>query len=201
MPLQIILLIFGSYLLSKIWKSFGPLFYFVAFFGVMVHEFWHIIGCLLTGAKIQRIKISTREGFVRHKKSKIPILGAFIISTIPFPGAILTIYILSVLLGISPTSIAVDSFDFTLFTNYQFLIFLYLSIGIIICMIPSKKDFKNAMWGTALLFLFIILFHLFDIGLNFPGSLLNIVSFSFSVSVLTLLVSSPFYLLKRIIFN
>lgn len=201
MPYLILFLPPISYALSKVWRNFGPLFSLIIFPGIIVHELWHLVGCLLTGAKIKKVKISKDRGSVKHKKPKIPLFGPFIISTLPFPGAILTIYLLSSFLNISSDSLDINSFSFNIFTDYRFSLFLYLSAGIIICMIPSKKDLKNATYGILLALVVIFFIYLFDFTVNLPESFLNIISFSFSVSVFILFISIPFYLLKIIFFD
>jgi hypothetical protein len=61
--------------------------------GTLVHECSHAIVCLLTGARIQKFKVFSREPQVVHGPSKIPFVGGALISTAPLFGGLLFLWL------------------------------------------------------------------------------------------------------------
>ena len=52
--------------------------------GVVIHECSHIIGCLITGAKIKKVVLLSKEGgMVSYAQPALPVIGNVIISTAP----------------------------------------------------------------------------------------------------------------------
>ena len=76
-----------SLMLDYLWAQVLPLrslYYTLRFPGVVIHECSHVLGCLLTGAEIQKIVLfSEGGGSVTYARPKIPLLGDVIISTAP----------------------------------------------------------------------------------------------------------------------
>ena len=110
-----------SFALDILWAHVVPLrwfYYTIRAPGVIVHECSHILGCIITGAKIKKVVFFSEEGgSVTYTSSKIPYIGDVVISTaplvcIPIVLAGLT-WIFSQYLGVffPPVPIAVNSID------------------------------------------------------------------------------------------
>lgn len=128
--------------------------------GVIVHELSHAIGCIITGAKIQRIRFFKREGGdTTHTTSPIPIIGQLIISMMPLAVGFAAVLFLSQ--KIMPTNYSISygfsikdfpSFAFQVFKLIQWhsitsWVYLYLILSIGSTMIPSIRDFINSLWA------------------------------------------------------
>ena len=76
-----------SLALDVLWARVIPLrsfYYGIRAPGVIVHECSHILGCLITGAKVKTVVFfSEKGGSVTYTASKIPYLGDVVISTAP----------------------------------------------------------------------------------------------------------------------
>ncbi|MEI6499109.1 MAG: M50 family metallopeptidase [bacterium] len=127
--------------------------------GVIIHEFSHAIMCLLTGAKIKKIRLFDKDGgSVEHTQSRIPIIGPILISFAPFLFGGCAIYFLSKLIGMSEISFNILNLDKNLFNivfeqaiklmhfdSIQSYLIFYLIISVIITMTPSLQDLKNSL--------------------------------------------------------
>ncbi len=82
-----IIVIFISIALDFLWAHAIPVrffYYFLRAPGVVVHECAHILGCLLTGAKIRHVVLFSKEGgSVTYNPPVIPVIGNVVISTAP----------------------------------------------------------------------------------------------------------------------
>lgn len=76
-----------SRLLDQIWANvlrLPGLYLVFAAPGIVIQECAHILGCILSGAKITEIVLISKSGErVSYTGSKIPVLGNVIISTAP----------------------------------------------------------------------------------------------------------------------
>ena len=63
--------------------------------GAIVHETSHAILCVLTGAKIERFSVFSKQPQVVHQKSKIPFLGELLISSAPIAGGLLFLFLVN----------------------------------------------------------------------------------------------------------
>jgi hypothetical protein len=76
-----------SMMLDHLWAQVLPVrtfYYLVRAPGVIVHECSHILGCILTGARITDVVFFSQEGgSVTYTRPKIPVLGDVIISSAP----------------------------------------------------------------------------------------------------------------------
>lgn len=63
--------------------------------GTLVHECSHALVCLLTGARIQKFKVFSREPQVVHGPSKIPFIGGPLISIAPLFGGLLFLWLMN----------------------------------------------------------------------------------------------------------
>jgi hypothetical protein len=189
-----------SYALDRIWAGATPvrfIYLFIRAPGVVLHECSHIIGCLLTGARIRTIVLFSKDGgSVTYSRPAIPYIGDVIISTAPLfllPLALLFITgIFGTFLGcvfpVFPATLAspevlldlgkgiFSTFSDNLFIQFNgwFLLYLYLVLSIILSVSPSTRDMKNAMAGSLLLIL--------------AGILMVLSGIPWAVSVLTELV-------------
>ena len=166
-----------SMLLDLLWAQMLPrnvFIYLVRAPGVVVHECSHILGCLVTGAKIKKIVLFSREGgSVTYGSPALPLLGHVIVSTAPLFCIPLILagctWFFSQYLGcvfpLLPPEI--DSMDSILmfgggiagtFTqnllvrfNPWFFLYLYLTLTLVLSLAPSRQDLKNAASGIILL--------------------------------------------------
>ena len=172
-----IVVIMISIALDFLWAHFLParfFYYFLRAPGVVVHECAHILGCLLTGAKIRNVVLfSKKGGSVTYNPPAIPIIGNVVISTAPLfciPLALTACtWFFSAYLGclIPALPLSIDSTDAVLvlgggilatFTqnlvvrfNAWFLLYLYLVLSLILSAAPSMQDMKNAAIGICII--------------------------------------------------
>ncbi len=172
-----IVVIFISRALGVLWAQAVPLkilYSVIRAPGVIAHECSHILGCLLTGAKIKKVVFFSEEGgSVTYTSSKIPYLGDVVINTAPFFCLPLVLagctWVFSQYLGciFPPLPMGVDStvalFGFCtgivgMFTqnlivrfNPWFLLYLYVTLTLVLSMAPSTQDIKNAAIGISII--------------------------------------------------
>lgn len=203
-----------SHLNSKIWRKIfqGRGFSIILFPGVVLHELSHFFACIITFAKVKEVKLfSMKGGYVRHKKPKLPIIGMLIISFAPLIGGVLFLHLIYNLVGLRLPELAFNlSFLESLqdiflknWQNYIFWITIYLSVSVIITMIPSKKDFQNSFFGLFVLFLIIALS--LEVGLitdiGVISNLTSVVGFVLVISILVSIPSFSLFLMKSLIKN
>jgi hypothetical protein len=222
-----ILVILLSKILDIIWArmvSIRGIYLIIRAPGIVVHECSHILGCLLTGAKVKNVVFLSKEGgSVTYSPSPIPFLGEVLINTAPLFCIPLALFgctwIFSSYFGCVipafPSSInSVDTVSLTgtqittMFTtnlihhfNAWFLVYLYLTISLVLSLAPSRQDMKNAALGTTM----IIAFGMFIIWSNFApaiyllDTLTNVVGVSFAIGLvfgmIALVVSLPLVIL------
>jgi len=172
-----ILVMLLSTALDRVWASVIPvrgIYYLIRAPGVILHECSHILGCLLTGAKIQKVVFFSKEGgSVTYARPLLPWLGDVVISTAPlfcipvvlsgitwrfatylgciFPAFPETLLSSSAIQQMG--MIIVDLFfkNLVYHQNWWFLIYLYLTISLVLSVAPSPQDLKNAAIGILLL--------------------------------------------------
>ncbi len=175
--------------------------------GIVIHEISHLFGCLITGAKVKEIKLfSLKGGYVKHRKPKVPIIGKPIISFFPlFIGLILIHFSVAFL----HLDLPYPDFSFAFFrdlfyelrpnfSNYEFWGFLYLIGSIIMCMIPSKRDLKNAIFGLFFTIFFLLILSRTNLFFN-KSALREVESFLaliVSISTVILIFNFLIYFLK-----
>jgi hypothetical protein len=166
-----------SLALDVLWARVIPIrsfYYFIRAPGVIVHECSHILGCLITGAKVKKVVFfSERGGSVTYTPSKIPYLADVLISAAPLLCIPLVLagctWVFSQYLGcvFPPLPMGVASTDalFGLFTgsvgmftqnlivrfNPWFLVYLYITLTLVLSLAPSTQDMKNAAIGIGLI--------------------------------------------------
>jgi len=114
--------------------------------GVIIHEFSHALGCLITGAKIQSINFFKRDGGeLKHTGSPIPVIGNVVISLMPMVTGILILYFTPKLSNLTNLS------NWSNYSTWQFWAFIYLIFNLVATMAPSKQDIKNIWWDLLVL--------------------------------------------------
>lgn len=192
-----ILAIALSYVLDCIWNEtvpFRAIYLAIRFPGVVLHECSHIIGCVLTGARIRNIVLFSREGgSVAYSRPALPFIGDVIISTAPLFLLPLILSVISwgfsLYLGCIfpafPSGLAAhdiipglvnavaDTFYENLFARFNgwFAVYLYLNISLVLSLAPSTQDARNAAAGCVFLILAAAL--LFWSGIPVAVSLLS----------------------------
>ncbi len=212
-----------SFLIGNLWQRIfrGRKYEAILFPGVIIHEFSHALGCLITGARIKSIKLFSSSGsYVAHTKAKIPIIGDMLISFAPVVGGILFVYLLTLIFNydLAQLDLFKESFQESLFqlikgavsfsVNYynqwQFWLFSYLTLSTIISLIPSKQDFKNSAISSLIIFLILsslIYFDLFkdSILYFFDNYLINLLGLGIFFATIALLITLPIFIIKKII--
>ncbi len=212
-----------SFFLNYFWSRIvsGKIKQVIFFPGVVVHELSHALGCIITLAKIKEIRIfSTKGSYVSHSKSKIPLIGNFIISFFPIAGGIFAVFIFSWIFGFNLPQIQL--LEQSLYQNFlfffknaiifisenyklwQFWLFSYLTISIVACLAPSKKDFKNSFWGTVFLIAVLSVFIYFGIFSDcimgfLKNPAMNVLGIGISFGLLSIIITLPIYLIKKLI--
>lgn len=219
-----LVLVFGlSFVLANLWSKilFGIKYRFFIAPGIIIHEFSHALACFLSGAKIREINLfSSQGGYVRHSSPKIPIIGKLLISFAPILGGIVALWLFAWFFNLG---LAFDRVDFSQsfvqgigvafqgipvfvqahWLSWQFWLFVYLTISIIICLVPSRQDFKNAFGGLLIVFVLGIIFYYLDflpyfLGVIFNQHLGQILVLAAMLGLLALAFSLPFYVVGKI---
>jgi hypothetical protein len=168
-----------SYALDRMWAAAMPvriIYLFIRLPGVVLHECSHIIGCLVTGAHIQKVVLFSEDGgSVTYSRPALPYFGDVIISTAPLFLLPLTLSFITWVFGTclgcvfpafpatleSPGVLAdlgnaiTGTFSDNLLTRFNgwFLLYLYLTVSLVLSVAPSSQDLKNAALGIVLLIL------------------------------------------------
>jgi hypothetical protein len=168
--------------------------------GIIIHELSHAFACLITGARVRKISLFVPSGgYVIHEKPKLPVLGEILISFAPAFGGLAAIFLLSFLFQFSLPMNAAGFLKWFVsnWLNWRFWLFAYLNVSIIICLVPSFQDLKNA--SLALLLTLVLIWLLKgSVVLEdfFRSYLLAPLSVGVAFETFFLTVSFPFYLLK-----
>ena len=209
-----LILVTISFLLKKIWSVIftSQKFQLLVFPGVLLHEFSHMIGCFITGAKVDEVSFFSPKGsYVKHGKPKIPLLGSLIISFAPIAGGISFLWLISGLFQVKITSIntfekiplAMKELISTIINrggDWSFWLFLYLVISTAICLSPSKKDIKNSAGALVfVLALFFLLSQTEFVGDAFFSYLIGILAIGIFFGFLAFLVSLPIFFIRKLI--
>ncbi len=99
--IYIIVIMFIGFLVNLLTSKmmFGWVYRILVAPGVIIHEFSHAFGCIITGAHIQSINVFKRDGGeLKHTGSPIPIIGNVVISLMPIIVGIVVLYFLPNLL-------------------------------------------------------------------------------------------------------
>jgi hypothetical protein len=177
-----------SRILDGMWARMFPwpwLYYLVSAPGVIIHECAHVAGCLMVGAKVQKIVFFSKSGgSVTYTQPAVPWLGNVIISTAPL--VFIPLFLAGVtwvfevyggcMLAISPITPGNQTAAISLLTStgmifYQnlivrfnawFLLYLYVTTSLVLSLAPSRQDLKNAAAGIGLFIVFGFMILAFD---------------------------------------
>jgi hypothetical protein len=212
-----------SFALDILWAHVIPLrsfYYAIRAPGVIVHECSHILGCIITGAKIKKVVFFSEEGgSLTYTSSKIPYIGDVVISTAPL---VCIPIVLAGLTGVfsqylgcvfPPMPKAVNSMDTllglvititTLFTqnlivrfNPWFIVYLYLTVTLVLSLAPSTQDMKNAAVGIGIILLVCILILLSSLPslVSIFESIIRLIGIGFTFGIMfeiiALVISTP----------
>jgi len=212
-----------SLALDVLWARVIPLrsfYYFIRAPGVIVHECSHILGCLITGAKVKKVVFfSEKGGSVTYTSSKIPYLGDVVISTAPLLCIPLVLagctWVFSQYLGcvFPPLPMGVASTDALfglcigivgMFTqnlivrfNPWFLLYLYTTLTLVLSLAPSTQDMKNAAIGIGIITLvgILILWSSLPLAITLLEGITRLVGIGFAFGlmsvIIALVISSP----------
>jgi hypothetical protein len=175
MIILILLSFFVDYLLANIFSRGAHRFF--VFLGVIVHEYSHAFGCLITNTKIKEIKLFEETGgHVTHEKRN-PFITA-IIAMMPLFGCTFFIIIIAYFfdqIGVKfyTTGLYLSSIDFlntfgqflvvagqSFYINFAtfdvvtiifFILFLYFVGSVAACIAPSGVDLKHAFIGMLII--------------------------------------------------
>ena len=203
--------------LDVLWARVIPLrsfYYFIRAPGVIVHECSHILGCLITGAKVKKVVFfSERGGSVSYTASKIPYLGDVVISTAPLFCIPLVLagctWVFSQYLGcvFPPLPMGVDSADALfglvigivgMFTrnlivrfNPWFLVYLYLTLTLVLSLAPSAQDMKNAAIGIGIITLvgILILWSSLPMAVTLLEEITRLVGIGFAFGLMSVIIA------------
>jgi hypothetical protein len=180
-----------SFILDHIWaKSLRQpwLYIFLSAPGIVVHECAHIIGCLVSGAKIKKVVLLSKDGGkVSYVPPAIPVLGNVIINSAPlfiiplllvgmtwffgtyagctFPSLVLIQYNPASMFSLVTTIGQTLYYNFITHFNGWFIFYLYLVTSLALSISPSTQDLKNSIVGI----IFLILVGEGIILVNFPA--------------------------------
>lgn len=149
------------------------------YLGAFVHETSHAVLCVLTGARIEEFTVFSDQPRVVYRKSKIPFLGALLISSAPIAGGLLFLFLVNhYLLGnyfmlptfsnpqdwrnILPETLKIIS-QFNLL-QWQSWVMILLSFNAGAMLGPSLQDLKN-VWPLLIILFFVTYPPLAGIGL------------------------------------
>ncbi len=208
-----LIFLFGlSFVLDNFWSKIfsGKKYRIFLAPGVIVHELSHALVCQIVGAKIEEINFFSRPGgYVKYRSPKIPIFGEMLIGFAPILGGIGALLFFSWLLGLQLPLFSqgfgaaiqeILSFIKEGWLSWQFWLFVYLVISLIICLVPSIRDIKNALGGVLVVFLLGLVFYHLDffpqfLGIIFNPRLGNILTLGAMLGFLALIFTLPIYLI------
>ena len=212
-----------SLALDILWARVIPLrsfYYVIRAPGVIVHECSHILGCIITGAKIKKVVFFSEEGgSVTYTPSKIPYFGDVVIGTAPlvciplvlagftwvfsqylgcvFPPMPIAVNSMDALLGLVITIIILFSQNLFVRFNPWFIVYLYLTVTLVLSLAPSAQDMKNAAIGIGIIILASVLILLSSLPslVSILGSIIRLIGIGFTFGlmfeIIALVISSP----------
>ena len=146
--LCIFFIIINSYFLNKNISRINYTFYLILSFpGIVIHETSHMLGCIITGAKIVDVSFfSVKGGFVKHTRSALGYIGEAIISVMPI---IIGLGFIWSLLYLLKSDISQINLRWALILTQVFI--FYFLISIFLTLTPSVQDIQNAFLGILVL--------------------------------------------------
>ena len=212
-----------SFVLDILWAQVMPLrslYYAIRAPGVIVHECSHILGCIITGAKIKKIVFFSEEGgSVTYTSSKIPYVSDVVISTAPlvcipivlagltwvfsqylgcvFPPMLIAVNSMDTLLGLVITITILFTQNLVVRFNPWFIVYLYLTVTLVLSLAPSAQDMKNAAIGMGIILIAGIMILLSSLPslVSILESVIRLIGIGFTFGlmfeIIALVISSP----------
>ncbi len=210
--ISFLLLYSVSYIVRSLWKNIfkGKKYFILIFPGILIHEISHLIGCIISFAKIKKVDFSPTGGSVKHEKPKLPLIGMPIISFFPTIGGSFFLFFAFKVSNFNLPDPAGYAFMSELINmiihnwkNPIFWLLVYLSISIVISIIPSKKDFKNSFWGLLITIVFLSLLIMAGLieKIPFINEVISIIGFSFVAGIFVIPLSLTLLVLKTFFFK
>jgi hypothetical protein len=222
-----IMVILISRILDILWAQVLPTRFLYSLLrapGVIFHELSHVLGCIISGAKVKKVVyFSSKGGSVTYSSPKIPYIGDLVINIAPLFCIPLLLagctWIFSEYLGcvFPPMPIGVNSLDalfgvvtgiLGMFTsnliirfNPWFLFYLYLNLTLVLSVAPSSQDVKNAAIGIGIITLsgILILWSSNPLAGSILEGFVYLISVGFSLGLLfgiiALVISAPLAIL------
>ncbi len=200
-----------SYALDRLWAAAMPvraIYLFIRFPGIVLHEGSHIIGCLLTGARIRKVVFFSMDGgSVTYSRPILPYIGDVIIGTAPlvllplalsfitwifgtflgcaFPALPVTLASPEALMDLEEAILNTFSDNLIVRFNGWFLLYLYLTVSIVLSLAPSTRDMKNAAAGSLLLILagILVLWSNIPPAVSLLTALVRLVGYGFTLGL------------------
>jgi hypothetical protein len=218
-----VLVIAISKMLDPLWARTVParfVYHIISVPGVVVHECSHVLGCLITGARIKKIVLFSGDGgSVTYVTPSVPMIGNIIISTAPlfviplvlagltwffgtYAGCLLSLPVPSLdspamVVPLVTGSALILWQNLLVHFNAWFLLYLYLALSLVLSLAPSMQDMKNAAAGLVILVGagLLIIGSGVDLIVSLFGSLLHLIATGLALGLmfelLTVFVSIP----------
>jgi len=172
-----LLILMAAVCADRFWGALlGRVYWIFLAPGVAVHELSHAVACLLTLAKVRKVRLfGTGGGSVEHAPSRIPVIGQVIISLAPIAGCSAVLALVGWLLkwpiaygvksvpmrmGTSDIGIKLflnDVFDAVTslgralwranYSDWRTWVFIYAAVVLGIAIRPSREDIRHAFAG------------------------------------------------------
>lgn len=130
--------------------------------GILIHESAHALFCILTGGRVTGFRVTYRQGYVTHYRTKVPILGPMLTAFAPLLVGFIIIGIINGLwlktaLSLSTVNIWQSFISLVSALNpltWQawVLLFIFLNVGVMVG--PSIEDLKS-IWPLIIISFFI----------------------------------------------
>ncbi|HZK31151.1 MAG TPA: DUF3267 domain-containing protein [Methanoregula sp.] len=222
-----IIVILISRTLDVLWAQVLPMRFFYSLLrapGVIIHELSHVLGCLISGAKVKKvIYFSNEGGSVTYSSPKIPYIGDLVINIAPlfciplilagctwifseylgcvFPPMPMGVNSLDALFGVVTGILGMFTSNLIIRFNPWFLAYLYLNLTLVLSVAPSSQDIKNAAVGIGVITLMgmMILWSSNTLAGNLLDGFVYLLGIGFSLGLLfgiiALVISSPLVIL------
>ncbi len=171
-----IIVILISRTLDILWAQFLTMRFFYSLLrapGVIIHELSHVLGCMITGAKVKKVVYFSKSGgSVTYASPKIPYIGDLVINLAPlfciplilagctwifseylgcvFPPMPGNVNSMDALFGIFTGILGIFTSNIIIRFNPWFLVYLYLTLTLVLSVAPSNQDIKNAAIGIGI---------------------------------------------------
>jgi ABC-type multidrug transport system fused ATPase/permease subunit len=217
--------------LDRLWARTIParfVYQLISAPGVVVHECAHVLGCLITGARIKKVVLfSGGGGSVTYQPPPVPLLGNIIISTAPLFVIPLVLAGLTWLFGtytgcsLTFPALTLDTLagagalvtgsalivwqNLVVQFNAWFLLYLYLALSCVLSLAPSMQDIRNAAAGLAILVAAGVLIIVGNVAIivSLFGTLLHFLATGFALGLvfelLAVFVSFPILLVIHLV--